>query len=348
VPLYYDIRKKQKQLDNRSVNQWLGDVGIGADSGFGRLMQSTHLAEWGLNGDEGSALNLIYILAWNGRALDPISGLDQTYQIKGGNDTLATALAAEIGEGRIELDRKLTAITGSAGGPYTLTFERGDPVTAPKVILAIPHTTLRDVDIDRRIRKAFSRAKKEMVNDFGMAQTNKLQIQFDSKFYLDAFTSPNGLDIKPNGNIYTDPGDVYVNYAWDETFGQRRLNPSEKGIIVCFPSLDRAQAMHSQGLNVPAHSSDIDEFVAQLEQCIPGASDPNIALAANWILNPWSKGAYGAFYAGQWTTINGAGEEVVGQNLHFAGEWTDVDWQGYLEGAILSGERAAREVWQSA
>jgi monoamine oxidase len=57
--------------------------------------------------------------------------------------------------------------------------------------------------------------------------------------------------------------------------------------------------------------------------------------------------AYGAFRAGQWTAFNGAGEEAIGGNLHFAGEWTNVEWQGYMEGAIISGERAAREVWQS-
>lgn len=355
APLYYNIRKDQQLLDNMTVNEWLDDVGIGANSDFGQLMQSTHLAEYGLNADEGSALNLIYILGWNGRTLAPVEGLDSSYQIEGGNDTLVYALADEIGEQRIEMGKELIAIDGNATGPYTLVFADGSEVTAPKVILTIPQTILREVDIDPRIWAAFGPEKQDMVVNLGMAQSNKLHIQFDSKYYLDEFTA-NGLGIKPDGTIYTDPGADGVNCSWDETIGQRQLNPSDKGIVICFPGRERALAMHSLGLNVPADNKDVDEFVDQLELGIPGAvesltggNNPNHrrALASNWIENKWSKGAYGGFYVGQWTALNGAGEEVVGQNLHFAGEWTNVEWQGYMEGALLSGERAAREVWQS-
>jgi monoamine oxidase len=35
--------------------------------------------------------------------------------------------------------------------------------------------------------------------------------------------------------------------------------------------------------------------------------------------------------------------EPVG-NLHFAGTETAGDWKGYMEGAVRSGERAAKEV----
>ncbi|MHA1553541.1 MAG: flavin monoamine oxidase family protein [Alphaproteobacteria bacterium] len=355
APLYYNIRKKHLKFDNMTVNEWLDDVGIGADTDFGQLMQSTHLAEYGLNGDEGSALNLIYILAWNGRTLAPVEGLDSSFQIEGGNDNLVYAMADVIGEPRIELGRKLEAIQGNAEGPYTLSFDTGPDVTAPKVILTIPHTTLRDVDIDPSIWSAFGPEKQDMVENFGMAESNKLHVQFDNKYYLDDFIA-NGLDINPNGDIYTSPGDDSVNCAWDETIGQRETNPTDKGIMICFPGRERARAMHSEGLNEAAVNADITEFVAQLDAGIPGAIDnltggnspkKRRALASNWIENKWSKGAYGAFYTGQWTAFNGAGEEVVGQNLHFAGEWTDVEWQGYMEGAIISGERAAREVWQS-
>ncbi len=355
APYYYKHKREHARLDNLSVNQWLNEVGIGANSDFGQVMQSTHLAEYGLNGDEGSALNLIYILAWNGKSLEPIEGSEVAYQIEGGNDRLVHAMADEIGASRIAMGKELIAISGEASGPYTLSFADGSEITAPKVILTIPHTTLRDVDIDSRIWNQFSQAKQDLVQNLGMATSNKFIIQFNKKFYLDQFTSPNGIKIKPTGDLYTNIGNGLVNCAWDETMGQRQLNPSNKGMMVCFPGRARAEAMHSTGLNVAAHNDDVNEFTAQIEQGIPGAianltggSDPNQrkALAANWKMNKWTKGAYSAQLVGQWTRTTGAGEEVVGGNLHFAGEWTDVENGGFLEGAVNSGERAAQEVAQ--
>ena len=40
-----------------------------------------------------------------------------------------------------------------------------------------------------------------------------------------------------------------------------------------------------------------------------------------------------------------AGDEGVQEgNIHFAGEHTEPESQGFLEGAVLSGERAAQEI----
>jgi monoamine oxidase len=46
---------------------------------------------------------------------------------------------------------------------------------------------------------------------------------------------------------------------------------------------------------------------------------------------------------GQYTTIAGAEREAVA-GCHFAGEHTSVDFQGYLNGAVESGARAAQEI----
>jgi monoamine oxidase len=46
---------------------------------------------------------------------------------------------------------------------------------------------------------------------------------------------------------------------------------------------------------------------------------------------------------GQYTTLNGAIGEREGV-VHFAGEHTSLDWSGYLNGAVESGQLAAQEV----
>ena len=59
--------------------------------------------------------------------------------------------------------------------------------------------------------------------------------------------------------------------------------------------------------------------------------------------NPWTLGSYSYYKVGQYQRFAGAESEPVG-TCHFAGEHTSIDAQGYLEGAVESGARAAREV----
>jgi monoamine oxidase len=63
----------------------------------------------------------------------------------------------------------------------------------------------------------------------------------------------------------------------------------------------------------------------------------------HWPTHPWTKGSYAAYRPGQWTTIHGAEGERVG-NLHFAGEHCSINSQGFMNGAVETGESAAKAV----
>jgi monoamine oxidase len=58
---------------------------------------------------------------------------------------------------------------------------------------------------------------------------------------------------------------------------------------------------------------------------------------------PWTRGPYSYSRRGQYTRFDGAVEQISGA-CHFAGEHTTQDYQGYLQGAVFSGGRAASEV----
>ncbi|WP_408641693.1 FAD-dependent oxidoreductase [Solicola gregarius] len=63
----------------------------------------------------------------------------------------------------------------------------------------------------------------------------------------------------------------------------------------------------------------------------------------SWVDDPWVRGSYAAFLPGQYTRYWGyLGKAECG--VHFAGEHTSTHSQGYLNGGVESGERAAREV----
>jgi len=65
----------------------------------------------------------------------------------------------------------------------------------------------------------------------------------------------------------------------------------------------------------------------------------------NWSKLPLFQGAYSNNQPGYFTTIEGLYARPAG-NIYFAGEHTDsfYSYQGFMEGALLSGARAADEV----
>ena len=89
----------------------------------------------------------------------------------------------------------------------------------------------------------------------------------------------------------------------------------------------------------------MDAYLAQADAIFPGtrAAYTGRNYRDAWLLNPWSKGAYTCPTPGQYTTLFGVGKEREG-NVFFAGEHTSDEYFGYLNGAVESGERAAKEV----
>ena len=99
----------------------------------------------------------------------------------------------------------------------------------------------------------------------------------------------------------------------------------------------------------PAPASQVTAFLNQIEPIFPGVTAAysgvqrrTAAYRDLWRLNPWTKGADTCQKPGQYTTIFGNGAASEG-NVHFAGEHTSVDFFGYLNGAVESGERSAKE-----
>jgi len=60
-------------------------------------------------------------------------------------------------------------------------------------------------------------------------------------------------------------------------------------------------------------------------------------------LNPLAGLAYSYYKPGQYTTFAGYEKRRQG-DVFFCGEHTSIDFQGFMEGGAVEGERAAREV----
>jgi monoamine oxidase len=67
-------------------------------------------------------------------------------------------------------------------------------------------------------------------------------------------------------------------------------------------------------------------------------------LDRDWATEEYSRGCYGGrFGTGVWTAVGRSLREPIGR-IHWAGTETSDVWNGYLDGAVRSGERAAAEV----
>jgi monoamine oxidase len=74
------------------------------------------------------------------------------------------------------------------------------------------------------------------------------------------------------------------------------------------------------------------------------AAKPAEYIEGNWPAEQWSRGCYGAvFPAGTLVSCGTALREPAGR-IHWAGTETSEEFPGYVDGAVRSGERVAREV----
>jgi monoamine oxidase len=76
----------------------------------------------------------------------------------------------------------------------------------------------------------------------------------------------------------------------------------------------------------------------------PKAAKPHLYVEKSWASEEWSRGCYaGYFPPGVWTDYGDQLRAPVGR-IHWAGTETATVWNGYMDGAVRSGERAAAEV----
>ncbi len=283
-------------------------------------------SEFGLDATRLSALNLFY------QYVESNPGADERFHVRGGNDQLVTGLAAELPESAIELDSPLEALFERAGGGYGLRFA-GAPAeaVADRVVLAIPFTTLRRVDLER---SGLSARKRRCIDELGMGTNAKLLMQFERR--------PRDYG-GWNGYMYSD--DPYL-VTWESTLGE----PGRGSILTTyFGGRSGAGGLLADRAHGPALSAEVTRNLTSLSQRgrtgIEGiaAGFDGRAWTDRWVSDPWARGSYAAFEPGQYTRYYGYAGKPEGA-IHFAGEHTATDNQGYLEGAVESGERCADEV----
>ena len=297
------------------------------------ILLCAYEGEYGLPCDQQSALNLIYYLKWNRSSkLRMFGSSNERYHLTNGNEGIAKGIAAKL-TNPIQYGYKLKALTMNASGEYVCTFDGiGSTVTADAVVLAMPFTTLRNVTLDASLKIPANQVN--AINTLGYGMNAKTMVGFDARVWL---------------SDYDVGGETYVVGLENQQIDWE-TNPTLAGanaIITDYASASRSLSIGSMDLQkqVGLWMDDFDKVFPGAKATASKVSGAYRAYRAHWPTLPGALGSYTCYKKGQFTTVCGLEGLPVGR-LKFAGEHANsfYMWQGFMEGACLSGIDAASSV----
>ncbi|MBM2824173.1 MAG: amine oxidase [Thermoleophilia bacterium] len=314
------------ELDHMSIVDWIQEsIPGGMTSRLGQLLDVAYNIEYGAESSAQSSLNLLYLLGFVGPGQFRVFGKsNEKFRVRGGNDQIPERLA-DVLTGQITTGSELVAVKRTPAGANTLTFKQGsktETVTADKVVLALPFSIVRrSVNVSMA---GFSARKLQAINEQGMGTNSKLHLQFTRRYWN---------DLGSNGDTFADTG-------YQNTWEVSRAQAGASGILVDYTGGNIGASFGSGKPTTRAQ-----QFLAQIEPVLPGLSRywNGKATIDFWTGYEWTRGSYSFYKVGQYTAFAGIEGRQEG-NAHFCGEHTSIDFQGYLNGAVDTGERAAGEV----
>src|SRR5829696_3719073 len=271
---------------------------------------------------EPAEMSLLHFLFYcrSGGTLDRLvatSGGAQESRLKGGSQQLALRLADRLGEA-LQLGVPATAIRQDGGG-VEVAYD-GGVVKAGRAIVAVPPTLAGRIQYS----PALPPLRDQLTQQVPMGYVTKVQIAYPEPFWR-----TDGL----SGSVFSQDDDVSM--IFDNS-------PQDLSCGVLLGFLEGAHARRAGKLPPDERRELILSAFARYFG--PRAANPAEYVERDWAAEEWSRGCYGGrFGTGVWTGYGEALREAVGR-VHWAGTETAEVWNGYMDGAVRSGERAAREV----
>jgi monoamine oxidase len=317
-----------EQLDRTSLAGWLDENVPSADyAELSAILTTAYRGEFGLETSEQSALNLLYLIGSDEPDPFRIFGAsDERYHARDGSDTFPTRLNDALTPGTVKLSSKLTQLSGGDERGFRLAIRNvkggtTSEVHADYVVLALPFSVLRHIALDVPL----SELKRKIIDELGYGTNAKIMGQFEARVWRE--------QQQKSGSVTTD---YPLQQTWDSSLGQ----PGKRGILTNFLG-------GSAGLNVG--EGDAEDYytgiLADLERIFPGVSDAyrsGSARRMHWPSSEYTLGSYTCYKPGQWSFWTHEGEREG--NLHFCGEHTSVNFQGWMEGGAETGAFVAAEI----
>ncbi|MEV0247060.1 FAD-dependent oxidoreductase [Nocardia sp. NPDC050712] len=304
-------------LDAQTFATWLARAGHtgGGRSFFRVIIEAVFSAE----PEDLSALWVAHYVGAAGGldALINTAGGAQQDRIVGGSQSLALALAAELGD-RVTLGAPVTEIAWDDAGVRVTAG--ATTVRARRAVIAVPPPLAARI----RCTPGLPGDRDQLVQRMPMGRVIKINVAYDEPFWRGAGLSGQAnSDRRPLGTVF------------DNT-------PPEgaPGVLVGF--LEGRHADIGARMDLPERRARVLDDLAGYFG--PPARKPIAYIERDWAEEEFSRGCYGAFTTpGTLTRFGPALRAPIGP-LHWAGTETATRWAGYMDGAAESGHRVAREI----
>jgi len=310
--------------DGQTLETWIASQ-VAVTPRFRELLPVATRPIFGAEPRELSLLFVLFYVASSGNAqhagtfernFDTRGGAQQSRFI-GGSQTIALRVATQLST-RVVRSTPVRTITHASSGVAVISDRL--TVKAKHVIVAIPPALAGRIDYEPIL--PFERD--QLTQRYGQGTLTKVAAVYDRPFWRDQ-----GL----TGQAFSASGPVSA------TFDDSPPN-GRPGVVFGFVGGDAARAYNA--LSPAARRAQVlDQFATFFG---PRARSPKGFFETTWAAERWTRGcpvgipAVGALYA-----YGARLRRPVGR-IHWAGTETSDYWNGYMDGAVRSGERAATEV----
>jgi monoamine oxidase len=267
-----------------------------------------------------SALHALFY-AHSGTDLEGLLSTDRGAQqdrVVGGSIKVSEAMAATLGD-RVTLDSPVRGIE-QVRGRVVVTTRAGDAVEADRVIVTLPPTLAGRLEY----APALPSWRDQLTQRLPAGSVIKLYAVYEEPFWR-----ADGL----TGQAASDHGPIKVTFDNSPPDGS-------PGVLMGFMEANDGRA---------AARLPLEERRAAALSCFvryfgPKAAHPIEYIERDWMAEEFSRGCYGAhFTPGVWGDFGASLTEPVGL-IHWAGAECSAVWNGYMEGAVRSGEETALAV----
>lgn len=314
----------EQRLDNMSTLEYIEKLGIGG--WFKNFLDAAYTAEYGMDITEQSCISFLSLFdPGDEKSYKLLGDSDERYSIIGGGQKLCDALAGELKD-QLMKEYLFTAISQNNDKKYVLSFTVSNSkkidVVADIVLLTLPFSTLRDVDI----KVALPEWKTNSIKNLGYGTNSKFFVGVNERVWRNqgyqgyAFSDNgmmNGYDNTQLQNNNDGPG------------GYTIFLGGKVGVDVCGQNIELLQK----------------KYLPTLDAIFPGVAKSfnDKFFSWFWPTYAFSKCSYVSYKTGQYTTMSGTQFEPV-DNLYFAGEHCSYAFQGFMNGGAETGRMAAENI----
>jgi monoamine oxidase len=237
--------------------------------------------------------------------------------VVGGTHQVSERMANELG-GRVRLGAVVRTIRQDEDS-VVVDYEGGS-VTAQRVVVAVPPTLAGRI----RYVPALPAQRDGLTQQFPAGSVIKFQVGYETPFWRREGLSGSVVSLDDEFAIVLDnsPADASC------------------GVLVGF-----LEGKHARSASQLSTEERRELVIGSLVKYFgPHAADPFDVIEQDWSVEEFTRGCYGGrLGAGAWTQYGRALCTPVGR-IHWAGAETSDIWNGYMDGAIRSGRRAADEI----